>query len=352
MNLILILALLQSAEPSKPAADLVRAFLDGDASARGELMRLGAAAILPLRKEREKAPEKIDPMILELKKGAGYPMAVPIPDQFIQNSGLVISLGLNGQTSLGQFTADFNERGVPFFSDRFDTRRLKATKGMIHARSPQQLIDDLCVLTGLDYGYFHNFIVIGVPERLWLQRIGDIPELTPGARTQARACIAKLADESMAARDEAMSELHSMGPAVLPLLEEGLKRKDATSFLCDALIRQLRAPAGGAFGPSVCVRQKLSEEDDIVRKHLASSKPRLSFRETTFQAIAADLAKFQGVECDIAEPHRALTVSVTIRGQSLLDLLSVATQCRDLDFAIRDRKVVIDTKVVLEKLVK
>jgi hypothetical protein len=53
LNLLLLLALLQSPASETPVEAHVEAFLKGNAKARGDLVKLGAYAVLPLMKVRE-----------------------------------------------------------------------------------------------------------------------------------------------------------------------------------------------------------------------------------------------------------------------------------------------------------
>src|SRR5262245_43546457 len=68
----LLLLFLQAAQ-KQPIEEAVAAFARGDAAARDEVLKGGIGAILELRKVRERAPEKIDALIYELKTADGVP---------------------------------------------------------------------------------------------------------------------------------------------------------------------------------------------------------------------------------------------------------------------------------------
>src|SRR6185503_7178942 len=80
--MLLLIALLAQT----PVDDHIAAFVKGDAAARAELVKLGAYAIRPLQKAREKAPEKIDALVFDLKKAAAFPQLVAFEVSFGKNT--------------------------------------------------------------------------------------------------------------------------------------------------------------------------------------------------------------------------------------------------------------------------
>ena len=349
MNALLFLSILIQ-EPTVEAS--IGAFLNGDAGARVEILKRGPRVIPALLNARDRKPEAIDAIHAQLRQGAAYPAVVPWGSDFVGGT-MGLSLNLEKSTSLDSIVGVFQRRLIALCSDRFDGARLKNTKIMIEARSPQELVEGLCRQAGLDYGYFHNFLVIGRPERLWACREpAKVPDLDAASREKASDLVAKLGDESIEARDAATRELVKLGRAVIPLLEAQDSRKDREiAARCDAIIIQLRAAAQGAFGPSSCLRQELPAKDQDLLKHLQLSKPHLTFEKTPLADVAALLKKEHAVECVLGEAHRDLKVTLITSGQSLLDLLSAITQVRDLDLVIQDAKVIIDTREAIEKLV-
>jgi len=71
---MLLIALLQApAAQDVHIEDRIAAYLKGDDAARTELLKLGVFAIRPLQKARDKGAQKIDALVLELKKAAMHP---------------------------------------------------------------------------------------------------------------------------------------------------------------------------------------------------------------------------------------------------------------------------------------
>ena len=162
LSLMLVL-LMQVQEPTLD--DRIAAFAKGDAAAREAVLKHGVGAILALHKARDKAPEKIDALVLEIKKAAAYPKNTKAPDVLDVKCKLQVS-----NQKPGDVIAYLQElTGAVLICDRFDPADLKVRlvdieMADVHMR---QALDQLCRVTGLDYGFFHNAIVIGKPERLW-----------------------------------------------------------------------------------------------------------------------------------------------------------------------------------------
>jgi hypothetical protein len=77
----LLLAVFMQAPPRDSSIqDRIEAFLEGDAAAREDLLKWGRLSIPPLREARDKAPEKIDALVFELKRGLAYPKDSALPD--------------------------------------------------------------------------------------------------------------------------------------------------------------------------------------------------------------------------------------------------------------------------------
>ena len=350
MNLILILALLQV----PPAEPPIEAFLKGNEGARVELLKLGPRVLPSLLRARDSKPEAIDALHEELRKAAAYPAPVSWAPPF---DGGTMGLGLKVDTltSFDAFLGAFNHKGIPLCSDLFDGAKLIAAEIRVeNAKGPQDLIEQLCRETGLDYGWFHGFVVVGTPERLWACREpAKAPDLDAASRAKAAEMIEKLGHESVEVREAATRELAQLGRAVIPILEAKENRKDPDiAARCDAIVIQLRAPAQGVFGPAACLRQELSPRDRGLLDHMRLAKPELSFDKMPLSEIAAQLKKYHSVECVIPEAHLGVKVTIQTTGQSLLDMLSMITQVRDLDFLVQDRKVVVETRDAIEKKLK
>jgi hypothetical protein len=168
MVLLMIACLIQA--PSLD--DRIDAFLKGDAAARGELMKLGASAIRPLLKARDKGPDKIDALVLELKKGVAYPPDSKLPRHLEGNVKIpATTITLSDDPEYAPIQWGDARRGIEaaIVVLPFKAAELKSTTADVRAsdRPAREILDQLCRQTGLDYGYFHNAVVIGPPERLW-----------------------------------------------------------------------------------------------------------------------------------------------------------------------------------------
>ncbi|HEU4338672.1 MAG TPA: STN domain-containing protein [Planctomycetota bacterium] len=162
MSLMFVL-LVQAQEPT--LEDRIAAFAKGDAAAREALLKHGVGAILALHKARDKAPEKIDALVFEIKKAAAYPKDTKAPDSL----DVKCKLQMSNQSPADVIAYLREFTGANLICDRFDPADLKAAKVdlAIDDVPMRQALDQLCRVTGLDYGFFHNVIVVGKPERLW-----------------------------------------------------------------------------------------------------------------------------------------------------------------------------------------
>lgn len=164
MIAILLLALLQD-----PPVD---AFLKGDAAARGELMKLGVLAIRPLQKARERNPEKIDALVLELKKGCTYPADSKIARAFEAKVTLresTVRLSEDSESAPIHWEEVRRVLPGPVFLLPFKLKDLKSDQAKVGVtdRPARELLDQLFTQTGLDYAYFHNAIVLGPADKIW-----------------------------------------------------------------------------------------------------------------------------------------------------------------------------------------
>jgi len=349
---VYLAVLLQApAAQETPIEDRIAAYLKGNDAARAELLKLGAIAIRPLQKARDKAPEKLDRLIRELKVAAAYPSPVRLQDQFTTTSSMMINL--ERASDLGPMSHVFHGIGIPLFSDRFDPGRLKSERVVLMKLTcPLDFLEEFCRQTGLDYGYFHNTVVVGVPERLWpAPNPPKVTTLDDAGMARARELVEKLDDDSIEVRESATAELVKLGTGVLSLLEAQWNRKEPEIVSrCAAIVRQLRGLDEGVFGPSACLRQKLPAEDQGLLKRLQEAKPSLSFDMKTITDIMTHLQKTHGVDFEVAGEHGKLVLSMRAGKQSLLDVLSLITQTRDLDFIIKDRKVMIDDRRAIRRM--
>jgi len=342
--LLLIALLVQT-----PVEDHIAAFVKGDAAARKELVKLGAYAIRPLQKARNKGPEKIDALVYELKKAAAHPKCAQVIDN-LESTMSTITFNAPVATALHAIVEGLN---CPTFVDSLDLKLLNSrTFTLQHNRVPARVIvDDLCRQTGLDYALFHNHLVVGHPDRLWPSGPPVKPRaLTAEETARARALVEKLGDEMIETRESATRDLLAFGPSVVPLLKDALDRKEAELVArCGFLIRNLEIRPAGVFGPSLHERQRRTDIEEKTLAQLNSVKADLQFQLSTLADVVGFMGSFSGVAFEIQPEAGKHVVTVRSRGQKLGDFLSLLTQSRGLDFIVRDRTIVIDTREALEK---
>ncbi len=343
MTLLLLTLLFQD----RPIESSIEAFLKGDDAARVELLKLGAFAIRPVQKARDKAPEKIDALVFELKKAAAY----PVPTRFDADFGGSRSVG--GAPPLGpQLMNALGRGGIPFFVDRIDPTRMKSqTVAFESKKSSVEVAEEICRQTGLDFGYFHNAIVFGHSDRLWPSGPPVKPRsLTAEEAVRVKALIEKLGDETIETRETATRELLALGPPVIAVLEANLKRKEGElAARCAALIEKLTPNPRGAFGPPGAVRQKRTDAEEKALKHLQSIKVSLAFDKASVADVAGYAGAFAGLPIEVQGDVGKAPVSVQANDWKLIDFLCLVTQSRDLDFMIRDQKVIVDTREAIDK---
>jgi hypothetical protein len=346
MTALLLLMLIQD----RPVEASIEAFLKGDAGARTELLKLGAFAIRPLQKARDKSPGKIDPLVYELKKAAAYPQGSSAAATLDEK----IVLRIKDAAFPEMMPSLLEWTGLPLFFDQLEgagVRSAKVTLGMEDGPK-RDLLDQICRQTGLDYGFFHNAIVISRPDRLW--PAGPPPkarELRIEEAATARALVEKLNDDSIEAREAASRDLLKLGPSVIPVLEANLKRKEPEiAARCSALIERLRTIPRGAFGPPEALREKTSGMvDEETLKTLQRMRVNLDFQNCTMEIVAAYLKEFSGIEFEFKGEAGKNALTIRCRDQNLGDLLALITQSRDLDFVIRESKVLIGARADIEK---
>ncbi|HKS15946.1 MAG TPA: hypothetical protein VJU16_01390 [Planctomycetota bacterium] len=347
---ILLLALAQGPGPEKSIEGHVEAFLKGDAASRTELLRLGISAIRPLQKVRTPTSRKIDALLFEIKSAAAYPSPVVLPAAFGDRGGMTSN---RQWPDPGELVRLFQEKGIPVFTDQFDATRLSPTRmAIFNPGSPLQLVEMFCQDTGLDYGFFHNSVVIGLPERLWTDRpLVKTSPLTEAEAAQARDWIKQLQDPSIDTRESASRSLVGLGRGVVSLVEAGRKQADPEVVSrCDAILRVL-GRGGSSFGPAACLRQKLSGEDETLLAKLKSSKPRMALDKAKLSDVLGAFQSAHGVTFEIDPVQAGKFTTVHTSGQTLLDLLSLVSQSHDLDFIIANGKVLIEGRRAIEKRV-
>lgn len=351
MTAFILIAILQAPAAQDPSIeDRIEAFLKGDEASRTVLLKLGAYAIRPLQKAREKDPKKIDALVYELKKAAAHPKGSSAAGALDAK----ITFRMKDAEFPGMMNSLLEATGLPLFFDQLEGPGVKpATVNLELENGPKrELLDQICRQTGLDYGFFHNMIVVSRPDRLW--PAGPPPkaaELRGDDLARARKLVEKLGDDAIEARESATRDLLKFGPSVIPVLEANLGRKEAEIVTrCSSMIEKLRVIPRGAFGPSGAERQKKTPDEEKALKQIQVMKMSLSFDKSTLEDMVSFLKEFSGIPIELQGDAGKQVYSIQARDQAMFDLLSLITQSRDLDFAIKDGKVVIDTREAIEKI--
>jgi hypothetical protein len=344
----LLLAVVVVAAP-QTVDERIQAFLKGDSAARKELLSLGASAILPLQKVRDKKPDAVEALVFDLKKAAAYPRDSAIVGR-LQTK---VEIALDNEPFGLPAIAGLLGAGIPTFLDPFDLETLKAKTVKLDSKgTARQYLDELCRQTGVDYGFFHNHVVIGTPERLWpAGAVKPVPELKGDALIQAKALVEKLADPSRDARLAAMKNLAKLGPAVLPVLESGMKRKDPEiSRRCEALHERLR-PAG-VFGPPGAAKQLRTGLQDEGWKEIRGLKLDFALGGTPFSQLLEMITAMTEIPFEVEDDDRKLPVTLQAKAQAVADVLALATQGLGLDFMFAEKGIAIDAKEAIEAQVE
>ena len=351
MTILIALALLQSPPAHEPIDDHIAAFLKGDSAARSELAKLGAFAIRPLRSARDKNPGKVDALILELKKAAAHPKDTVVVEMLGAKVRFVQEWELQGWN-----LADIREKShLQVFLDSSAQGDVKPAKAAIKVEDgpAHAVFDQIFAQTGLDYGIFHNVVVIGKPERLW----------PPGPPAQGRALkaeevararelVEQLDDETIETREAATRDLLKLGPGVVAVLEACLGRKEPEIVArCQSMIESLRRIPRGAYGPPAAERQKLSGEDDSIFNLMKiKTYPKIRLREVPLSGFADILLGSKDVPFRFEGKSGGGALSLDSEGMTLMDLWCLMTQSIGADFVIREGTVVIDFRDNIEKL--
>jgi hypothetical protein len=343
MMLLFLTFLIQAPLQEAAIDEQIGRFIKGDPAARAELVKLGAFAIRPLHRVQGKDPDAVDALIYELKKSAAHPKCLEV-------IGLLeYPIAPNLSDIKAESAAPMIQNmGLPVFADAIDFQRLKGKTFTIRQRGvPARLIlDEICRQTGLDYGLFHNHVVIGHPENLWPAGPPvKAPDLDAEALARAKGLVEKLGDEAIAVRESAMQELIALGPGIMKLLESNLARKESEiSARCAALVERLRITVKGRFGPCGVDRQELSGDDEKLLERLRAFKAAVSFNRQTIREIAAHFGRIDGIPVDVEAAVPDTPITVSMKAQHVHDILALITQSQGLDFTIRNGRIRIESQ--------
>lgn len=327
--------------------DAVAAFAKGDESVRDEIVKLGACSILPLRKVRDRSPERIDALLFELKLRAEAPSQGTLEKlnavQTIQTASIGIDLALAEMGDMFPMLFD-----PMLFKTHWD-RKVELNQTAVPKRETLELF---CRQLGLDYGFFCGVVLIAEPGRLWPATLPPraVP-LTEAESARAATLIEKLASEAFREREEATTALLKLGKGAIPLLEKGAQGGDAERRArCEALIRDLTgATPEGTFHRPGAAKQKLAGGEDDLRTSLQQSQVSFKVQDIVLDGAMRLLLQPRRVAHQIAPAARDVRLTLDLQNQSSWAVIALATQCCGFDFLIQDGKVVIDTRDEIQR---
>lgn len=352
MMWLALVALIQAPGQETPIEERIESCLTGDEAARKELLAMGAYAIRPLQGARDKNPEKVDLLLRELKRGATYPKEFQLADKFRGRRIMVTDGGIELKPF---FLKSFCEGGVPIFLDPFDPSKLKSVKFTLEkVDSPLGVIEEICTQMGLDYGFFHNAVVLGFPDRLWPSGPPvKVPDLGSADLARAKELVEKLGDELIVIRESAMKDLFNLGWGVAPILEANRSRKEGEiASRCATLIDRLKPRLQGSYGPTGAERQSLSRDDDDLIKKLFAVRVSVDFKARPVREIIRSLSQSSSIPMDTGSVPADKLSSIHLQDHQIHAILALVTQSQGFDFTIRDGQVHVDSREVVERKLK
>jgi len=339
-----------------PLLDLIRRFASGDDTARPEILKAGAPAILLLRESRAQAPARIDDLLFDLKKQIAGPEGAKAALALEEKRSLEIPRGVEDPFwyAYDQLKA-FQD--LPLSHDPILLSRPLGDEGTsldMVARSGREILDALCVKVGIDYGFFYGRILLSTPERLWPSvALPPAPALGKDEAERIRQWVEDLKNENPDVRTKAMERFKKLGRATLPILEVNAKRPETEiAARCRELIALFSLSEQGMFGRPGAERQNLKGEDARFYKSLKD-------QSASFKCAAVPMEGFlrlylgpRGIPFDIAPTIKQVQVVTDAQNESLWLGLTVVCQGKGVDFMIRDGKLYFDTKGEIEKRVR
>lgn len=343
----LLLLLLQAAPAPRTIEDAVAAFADGDATARDEILKAGAASILTLRKIRDRAPDRVQALLYDLKKTSAGASAKPLIDAMEENWSIA------SEEILFPAAIDALGTGIPVLFDPtlFRTHFQKTVtlnlKGL-----RREAFDSFCRQTGLDYGFFFGVVLIAEPGRLWpAGPPARSTPLTAGESESAVAQIARLSANEVEERDQAYAALKKLGTGVIPLLEKGAAGGDVeTRARCLELIRQLKGPPpAGVFHEPAAARQRLAGAEEEVRASLLLHQISFKVMDIVLEGALKLMLQPRNIAVQPAPSTRTVRLTLDCQNQTSWAVIALATQTCGFDFLIVDGALVVDTRTEIER---
>ena len=337
----LLLFLLQ-ADP-RSLDDAVAAFAKGDAAARQTVLKAGSSSILPLRKVRSQAAEKIDALIYEIKT-----LADGAPPQAILNA-LDAPRSMEVGEVAFEVAVDDLSNGLPLLFDPalFQSHWGKNVVLNLKDRPRREILESLCRQLDLDFGFFYDVVLIAAPGRLWpAARPQRAVPLTREESTLAATLIERLASEKLQEREEAFNFLKKLGKGAIPLIEKGANHEDAERRArCVALVKELTDPPTPAtFHRPAAAQQKLTGADEDLRARLAENRVSFKVQDIVLDGAMRLLLQPRDIPVQLAPGLKDVRLTLDLQNQTSWTVICLATHCCGFDFLIRDGRLVIDTR--------
>ncbi len=162
---------------------------------------------------------------------------------------------------------------------------------------------------------------------------------------EARKRVARLSSEEVAEREAATAGLRKLGPAAIPILEEGAKGADAEAAAgCRSLLGELRPkpPARGALPAAARWReQKLEGADLKVADALRQRRLDLAFEGSELIDILAFIRDFTEIRFSGGGSLPRTPVTFKVKDLALGEILELMTLPYGLDARIENGQVTI-----------
>jgi hypothetical protein len=345
----LLLFLLQAAAPQRSIDDAVAAFAKGDDKAREDILKTGIASILPLRRVRKEAPEKIDGLIYEIKTQVEDKPSKQVLDTL--EAARSIELGqVPFEAAVDDLSRDLTLTFDPML---FRTHGGKNVTLTLKNRPRRDILDSICSQLNLDYGFFYGVVLIAEPARLWpvVPPVFRDTPLTAEESDRAAKLIERLSHDDFQEREQAQAELKKLGKGTIPLLEKGSSVEDAERRArCLALVRTFTAPpAPATFHRPAAAQQKLAEADEALRKRLSEDAVSFKVQDIVLDGAMRLLLQPREIPFQLAGALRNPRVTLDLQNLTAWAVISVATHSCGADFLIQNGQVVIDMQDKIQK---
>jgi len=346
--ILLLIALCQAAPAGEKLEAAAFSYADGDDSARAALLQAGAAAVLALRKARDRAPKRVDPLLFEVKAAAGGASCAEAAKSLAALRTIEFS-----DASVREAFQQLG-RAIPLLYDpTFKDDVLSRHFSLLRFRVPGwEILDEVARAAGVDWGFFYGKALVSRPERLW--PTGSTPPAEPLDRAvaaRAAKSLEELESDLPGERAAAFDRLRELGAAAIPALEEGASRKEAeVSARCRELLARARgARSGAVFRAPAAESQRLVGADAELRRSLQE-------RTATFQSSYQPLDAFfqfgfgpARVPVDLGSSIGADRVFTDFVDEPAWTVLALTCHACGCDFILRDGKVFIDGRAEIEK---